>query len=104
MLKSYTYTISYMSNKNEREFKIGIAAEETPSVAWLAKHIKDFFAAHYKALNVKKVFRSIYHISLLVEELDGNKEWLDTDEIEGEDLSELLALMEKEVGGLDGTH
>ena len=91
--KSYRFTVDYSENGKQKSFQIGISAKEKPDNKWLAQKISNYFSAHYKS-NPETALNSVEGIDLLI--TDSNGEYVDSDEIFGDDLKALFEHLKTE--------
>lgn len=95
---SYQFTVDYSENGAQKSFQIGIAAKEKPDSMWLAQKISNYFSAHYKG-SVEKAINSVEGIDVHITDYRG--EYVDSDEIYGDDLKALFEHLKKDKPGLD---
>ncbi len=90
---SYRFTVEYRENDKPVSFQIGISAQEKPSSKWLAQKISNWFSVHYKG-NLETALNSVEGIDVHIQ--DSNGEYVDSDEIYGDDLKDLFSHLKTE--------
>lgn len=90
---SYRFAVDYSENGKKKSFQIGIAAKEKPDSKWLAQKISNYFSAHYKG-SVEKAIESVEGIDVQITDYRG--EYVDSDEIYGDDLKGLFEHLKTE--------
>lgn len=90
---SYRFTVDYSENGVQKSFQIGIAAKEKPDSKWLAQKISNYFSAHYNG-SVEKAINSVEGIDVFITDYLG--EYVDSDEIYGDDLKDLFEHLKTE--------
>ena len=94
----YRFTVDYSEKGEQKSFQIGISAKEKPDSKWLAQKISNYFSAHYKG-SLETALNSVEGIDVHIQDSKG--EYVDSDEIYGDDLKALFAHLESDKPRLD---
>lgn len=86
-VNKYIFTVEYLYENKECSISFSIDSTEKPKFAWIIEQIKKEFSSLYSNDDSLKFFDSIYCIDFLVE---NNGEYVDHDELCGEELLNLL--------------
>lgn len=90
---SYCFDVDYTENGKQQSFQIGIAAKEKPDNLWLAQRISNYFSVRYPG-NVETALASVTGIDVKITDFRG--EYVDSDEIYGDDLKALFEYLKTE--------
>lgn len=85
--KTYTVTVDYLEGKAERSLEFSCVRAEKPGTQWVADKIFENMAPKYIGQKYFDAINSIYCMNLQVEH---NGEYVDHDELCGEELLDLL--------------
>lgn len=84
---SYCFDVDYIEKGKQKSFQIGIAAKEKPDNLWLAQRISNYFSTRYPG-NVETALASVAGIDVKITDFRG--EYVDSDEVYGDDLKALF--------------
>jgi len=92
-LNSYCYDVDFVENGKLKSFQVNAAGREAPDSSWLVERISHYLSSRFDG-DVEKALRSVEGIDVQVTDFRG--EYVDSDEVYGDDLKALFEHLKTE--------